>query len=250
MASRPSIPNQRMSKKTSRGSDLSPREAIANAAVRLFGARGYSGTTMRDLAQEVGLLAGSLYAHIDSKETLLAEIVQGGFEQFLAIARRLDASSDAPQVKLREAIVAHTVAVAENPERTLVVLHQWRFLAEPDRQKAVAMRRSYAQTFINIIDEGIASGVFSPKLNARIAVFGILGALNWTSEWYSPDGSASAQEIGVWLADALIGGLGTGPLGAPGAQRGTEPAKRAAARSVAMQPTATRRHTATKKKLA
>ena len=241
MVSRPSIPNQRISKKTSQASDLSPREAIANAAVRLFGERGYSGTTMRDLAQEVGLLAGSLYAHIDSKETLLAEIVQGGFAQFLAIVQRLEASTDPPEVKLRAAIVAHMAAVAENPERTLVVLHQWRFLTEPNRKKAVAMRRSYAQTFMNIVEAGIASGAFSPKLNARIAVFGILGALNWTSEWYSPDGSASALEIGDWLADALIGGLRTGPRRSPEAQRSTEPAKRAAAKSAAKPPAARRK---------
>ena len=230
-----------MRKKTSQSSDLSPREAIANAAVRLFGSRGYNGTTMRDLAQEVGLLAGSLYAHIDSKETLLAEIVQSGFEVFLTMARRLATSSDTPEVKLRAAIVAHMVLVAENPERTLMILHQWRFLSDPNRQKAIAMRRTYAQTFMKIVDDGKTSGAFSPELNTRIAVFALLGALNWTPEWYSPDGPASAQEIGGWLADALIGGLRTGPRRASEVRRSAEPAKRVAAKPAPTKRPASRR---------
>ena len=230
-----------MRKKPSQSNDISPREAIATAAVRLFGGRGYNGTTMRDLAQEVGLLAGSLYAHIDSKETLLAEIVQSGFEVFLTMARRLETSSDRPEVKLRAAIVAHMALVAENPERTLMILHQWRFLSDPNRKKAIAMRRSYAQTFMKIVEDGKTSGAFSPKLNTRIAVFALLGALNWTPEWYSPEGPASAREIGGWLADALIGGLRTGPRRASEVQRSTEPAKRVAARPVPRKPRAAKR---------
>ena len=238
-----------MRKKTSQSNDLSPREAIATAAVRLFGSRGYNGTTMRDLAQEVGLLAGSLYAHIDSKETLLAEIVQSGFEVFLTMARRLEASSDRPEVKLRAAIVAHLALVAENPERTLMILHQWRFLSDPNRKKAIAMRRSYAQTFMKIVDDGKTSGAFSPTLNTRIAVFALLGALNWTPEWYSPEGPASAREIGGWLADALIGGLRTGPRRASEVQRITEPAKRAVAKPASTKP-APNKLRAAKRKLA
>ena len=79
-----------MSKPGSAVKDATPREAINNAAIRLFGAQGYNGTTMRDIAQEVGILAGSLYAHIDSKENLLAEIVQIGIEPYLEIFRSLE----------------------------------------------------------------------------------------------------------------------------------------------------------------
>ncbi|MDN5856301.1 MAG: TetR/AcrR family transcriptional regulator, partial [Actinomycetia bacterium] len=62
---------------------LSPaREAIFAAATRLFGERGYSGTTMRDIAKAVGILPGSLYAHIESKEAVLVEIIEGGVDRF------------------------------------------------------------------------------------------------------------------------------------------------------------------------
>src|ERR1700686_4880898 len=123
----------------------SPREVIADVAVRLFGEHGYTGTTMRDIAEAVGVLPGSLYAHIDSKETLLLEIVSDGIARFLAIEQSLAASAsvDSPEVRLRKAIRAHVDVVAEDPQRSLVVFHQWRFLSEPNRASALAIRRRY-----------------------------------------------------------------------------------------------------------
>src|ERR1700692_2604282 len=189
----------------------STRELIPDVAVRLFGEHGYTGTTMRDIAEAVGVLPGSLYAHIDSKETLLLEIVSDGIARFLAIEQSLAASVDSPEVRLRKAIRAHVDVVAEDPQRSLVVFHQWRFLSEPNRASAIAMRRRYANAYVKIIDDGKAAGEFSPHLDTRIAVFSVLGALNWIPEWYSAKGAHSPEEIAEKMAGALIFGLREGP---------------------------------------
>ena len=196
-----------MNKQNSPIRDNTPREAITNAAVRLFGAKGYNGTTMRDIAQEIGILAGSLYAHIDSKESLLADIVRSGIEPYIEILQGLEGLNQTPSEKLRAYIVNHVKVVAENPERTFVVFHEWRFLKEPERMMAVTMRRRYAQGFTQIVRDGIACGEFSSELVEHVAVFSIIGALNWIPEWYSPDGPSSPEAIGNQLADTLIGGL-------------------------------------------
>jgi hypothetical protein len=60
---------------------------------------------------------------------------------------------------------------------------------------------------LQIVADGVACGEFSSDLVVRVSVFGILGALNWVPEWYSPDGPSSADAIGNQLADSLIGGL-------------------------------------------
>src|SRR5260370_41889060 len=86
---------------------------------------------MRDIAEAVGVLPGSLYAHIESKETLLLEIVSDGIAQFLAIEQSLEASVDSPEARLRKAIRAHVDVVAEDPQRSLVVFHQWRVPVGP-----------------------------------------------------------------------------------------------------------------------
>ena len=90
------------------------REQIYDVASRLFSERGYHATSMRDLAGELGMQGGSLYAHISGKEDLLIEIVRGASQQFddsLFTLRELDLPADQ---KLREAMFRHIQVVADN----------------------------------------------------------------------------------------------------------------------------------------
>jgi TetR/AcrR family transcriptional regulator, cholesterol catabolism regulator len=184
-----------------------PREAIHDAAMHLFGKQGYSGTSMRDIAGAVGVLPGSLYAHIASKEALLAEIVEDGINRFLAAVRPCTTMAAAPTDKLRAMVIAHVAVVADNPERSLVVFHQWRFLGDSNNQAAIAKRRDYERAFIGVIEDGMKAGDFRADLNLRIAVLTILGALNWTPEWLSPKGKLSSEVVGGMIADTLLMGV-------------------------------------------
>src|ERR1700750_2852149 len=91
-----------------------PREVILDVATQLFSESGYAGTTMREIANAVGVLPGSLYAHIDGKETLLFEIVESGIDRFLAAAAPIEGIED-PVERARAAIKAHLAVVAERP---------------------------------------------------------------------------------------------------------------------------------------
>ncbi|HKS98647.1 MAG TPA: TetR/AcrR family transcriptional regulator [Rugosimonospora sp.] len=183
------------------------REAILTAATRLFGERGYTGTSMRDLARAVGILPGSLYAHIESKEALLLEIIEGGVDRFNAAVDDIEAGGHAPEAALREAIRRHLAIVADNPQRTLIVFHQWRFLGGAHRQRLLDKRRRYEEFFLRTVRAGMAGGAFTPDLNARVTVLSILGALNWTPEWFSPTGRATPDEIARDIADGLLRGI-------------------------------------------
>jgi TetR/AcrR family transcriptional regulator, cholesterol catabolism regulator len=185
----------------------SPREAICDCAVKLFGQQGYSGTSMRDIASAVGVLPGSLYAHIQSKETLLAEIVDDGIRSFIDRVSPFVSGSTATIDRLKSMIVAHVEVVAANPERSLVVFHQWRYLGPENLPMAIEKRRQYERCYIDVVKEGMSDGSFKPELNSRIAVLTILGALNWTPEWFSPDGRLSPSEAGELMAGTLLGGI-------------------------------------------
>jgi TetR/AcrR family transcriptional regulator, cholesterol catabolism regulator len=184
-----------------------PREAILDAAMHLFGKQGYTGTSMRDIATAVGVLPGSLYAHIASKEALLVEIVEDGINRFLAAVRPHAHSDAAAADRLRAMVIAHVAIVADNPERSLVVFHQWRFLGDQNIQAAIRKRRDYEQAFIGVIEDGMRAGAFRADLNCRIAVLTILGALNWTPEWLSPGGKLSPEAVGGMIADTLLMGV-------------------------------------------
>lgn len=184
-----------------------PRDAILGAATELFGERGYTGTTMRDIAKAVGVLPGSLYAHIQSKDAVLLEIIEGGVDRFVAAADGIEAQRLPAAEALTLVIRAHLRIVAENPGRTLIVFHQWRFLTEPHRTRLREKRRSYESFFTRTVAAGVASGEFAADLDVKVAVLGVLGALNWTPEWFSPNGPATADEIADKLTSALLGGL-------------------------------------------
>jgi TetR/AcrR family transcriptional regulator, cholesterol catabolism regulator len=183
------------------------RQSILDAAMHLFGQQGYSGTSMRDIANAVGVLPGSLYAHIESKEALLVDIVEDGIHRFLSAVQPHVAADAAPIDKLRAMIVAHVEVVADNPERSLVVFHQWRFLGDASKPSAIQKRRDYETAFATVVEQGMADGIFRPGINRRIAVLTVLGALNWTPEWFSPDGKLSPAEVGALMADTLLGGI-------------------------------------------
>jgi TetR/AcrR family transcriptional regulator, cholesterol catabolism regulator len=182
------------------------RESILDAATQLFSDTGYAGTTIRDIAKVVGVLPGSLYAHIDGKERLLMEIVERGVDQFLAAAEEVAAITDVAE-RLRAAIKAHVGVISENPQRTLVVFHQWGYLEGPNRARILDKRRRYEELFTDVINEGIEVRAFSRQLDAKIAVRSILGSLNWTAEWFKPEGPAGASEVGDRLADVILWGL-------------------------------------------
>lgn len=183
------------------------RASILNASVRLFGQQGYTGTSMRDIAKAVGVLPGSLYAHISSKETLLLEIVDQGINGFLAAVEPIAELPLPAEERLRRAVRAHVEVVANNPEWSLVVFHQWRFLDETNLATAIEKRRRYERAFIHIFEAGMEEGTFEPSLNKRVAVLTILGALNWTPEWYSSRGPATPSQLGDMMADALLMGF-------------------------------------------
>ena len=186
-----------------------PKEAIRDCAIELFGKHGYTGTSMRDIAKAVGVLPGSLYAHIESKEALLIEIVEDGIERFLSQVAPY-VSAEGPSLdRLRAMIVAHVEVVADHPERSLVVFHQWRFLGDENTPLAIERRRDYERCFVQVVEQGMKEGSLKDDLNPRVAVLTILGSLNWTPEWLSPSGRLSPAEIGELMAGTLLDGIRT-----------------------------------------
>jgi TetR/AcrR family transcriptional regulator, cholesterol catabolism regulator len=183
------------------------RQTILEVATDLFAEKGYTGTTMRDIAAAVGILPGSLYAHIDGKETILIEVVEAAIDRSLAIESAIVDASEPADVRLRRAIKEHIEAVAENPKRALVLEHQWRYLTGANRKRIIAKRRRYEKGFTRILEDGIASGAFGKHLDVRLTVLTILGALNWVPEWYKPNGKATPGQIGDGLTDTLLAGI-------------------------------------------
>lgn len=182
-------------------------DRIQEAAIRLFGEKSYPSVGMRDLAQAVGILPGSLYVHINSKEEVLLRIVEEGIQNYLdAIAPVAESEEPAP-VRLREAMKAHMRVLATSLEQTKVAFHQWTHLNAKDQQRIIALRRRYEELFDGILAQGVKSGEFRNIRHPHVVALGIIGTLNSATEWFSPSGPLEAEEIAEAFADTALIGL-------------------------------------------
>ena len=185
----------------------SRKAQIDRTATALFRARGFAATSMRELATELGLEAGSLYSHIKSKEEILHRVCFGLADEFFAGFEAATAEASAPvATQLRLAIEAHVRVLTRDSAASVVFLHEWRHLSEPARTAFLALRERYEASFRALIQRGIAAGELHAP-DAAFASLTLLASLNWLPTWYRPDGKLTPDEIAHRLAEQLLGGL-------------------------------------------
>jgi AcrR family transcriptional regulator len=185
------------------------RDELLLAAARLFSERGYHGTSMQHLAQAMGILRGSLYAHIESKEDLLFDIVDRGADRFITRMEDVLALDTTPEEKVRLAIKAHIETVAEHMEASTVFLNDWKFLSEEKKAGIQAKRDLYESLLREIIEEGIEWETFPEDLDAKYAALLVLSTVNWIYQWYSPDGPLQPADIADTFSEMILSGIKT-----------------------------------------
>lgn len=186
---------------------MTRREEILARAGALFSSRGYHATSMRDLARELGIQGGSLYAHIEGKEELLWEIVNRAADEFDAALAPVVASSAPPPEKLRLAVEGHLEVVARNKDLATVFFNEWKHLS-PERYRAIALRRNRVENvYREIFAEGIKGGQFRKDLDPKLAAVLVLSGANWAYQWFNPQGRLSARQVADAFVEMLLEGF-------------------------------------------
>jgi len=182
------------------------REQILEAAARLFRERGFHATSVRDIADAVGLQGGSLYAHVQSKDEVLWEIVKESADRFFRALRPVVASDRDTLTKLREAILVHVNVITEDLDAAAVYTTEWRHLPEPRRSEFAAWRDEYEQLFRSLVHQGMREGHLSPVDEGYATLF-ILSALNYVYLWFRPEGRMGSEAVARMMADFIFNGL-------------------------------------------
>ncbi|MFN8497547.1 MAG: TetR/AcrR family transcriptional regulator [Anaerolineae bacterium] len=196
-------------------------EQIYAAAAHLFSRYGYHGTTVRQMARELDLQGGSLYAHISAKEDVLWGIVDHAADKFLAALAPIAASDRAPADKLRAALQAHIGVVTDDLDAATVYFQDWKFLAEERRDAIRAKRDTYESYFRRIIAEGVASGAFR-RVDEKFAALLVLSVGNWLYQWYRPEGPLPPAAVADEFVSMILAGVSAEmvtKVGATGVQR-------------------------------
>jgi len=181
-------------------------DQLLQTATRLFKEKGYRNTSMQDLADALGVQKASLYYYIESKEELLRRLLEHAFTLVGAQIDEIYAADLPPLEKLRRALENHAVTLMDNLNLVSVYMDEYRNLPPRRLKQVLAVRKHYEQTLMQILQDGIASGDFRP-VNVEMTVYGFLGMLNWTVQWFSPAGKLSSQEIASILVDLALYGL-------------------------------------------
>ncbi len=186
------------------------RPDILEAAALLFGERGYAATSMRDIARRVGLLGGSLYHHIRSKEELFAEIHDLALEGVSDLIRRRIATSSDPWERLELACVTMLEEQLTDHSITLPLMNDFRAVPPDLRTRLVPKRDAFEAVFTGLVaDLPLAGG-----LDRTLYRILLLTELNNVSAWYRPEGALSPVDIARQILRVFRDGGDAGPAAA------------------------------------
>ena len=164
---------------------------LLDEAARLFRARGYEATTVRDIARAAGILPGSIYAHFATKDDLLRAVYVRGVEQISQAVQHATRGHEDPWVRLEAACVAHLEAILRDDDYAQVVVRVRPADAPGVAKDLVQLRNRYEALFADLVKAlPLARGVDRPALRLML-----MGALNWSQTWYRPDGRFNPRVI-------------------------------------------------------
>jgi len=183
-------------------------ELLVRAAVQLFHEKGYTATSIQDLADATGITKGSVYHYIETKEDLLYEIVRRSLEMRSSLLIEPDAGAGAEQ-RLREFIQRWMAVGTQSSTLSQVAERELRWLTPRRLRAVISQRDKFSQYVKAIIGDGIAEGSFAPTMDPSLATNTLFGVLRNIPTWYRPNGSMSYDDVVSWNIDFLLNGLRT-----------------------------------------
>jgi AcrR family transcriptional regulator len=180
---------------------------IVSAAAKVFRTKGYHAATVRDIADEVGILKGSLYHHFASKEELLYLVVKEPIAQMYQTICDIAAADLGAAEKLRRAISSHLEAFDRHYPHLFVYLRERESVKRRFRELIGFSPKEYERRWQQILREGVENGDFRPDLDIKVTSYGLLGMLNWSYKWYDPQGRLSVQEVAEQFVSLALAGL-------------------------------------------
>jgi AcrR family transcriptional regulator len=189
-------------------SSSSRKAQVIRVAAELFREKGYVASSMRDLAQKLGIEAASLYSHIKSKEEILHILCFDMAEDFMASLNEVEKQQNlTASQRLQKGIIGHIQVMARDLTASAVFMNEHRHLSQPFLRDFLLLRINYINRFKKMIEDGVADGEFKKEIDKKLAVMTLFSSLNWMPQWYNPDSVIDPESLGQQLADMLVNGL-------------------------------------------
>lgn len=188
------------------GKNSSKKDVITRKASALFRQKGFSATSMRDIAESIGVEAPSLYNHIESKTEILKDICFRIAKSFTDYLRQAELSSISNLSKIENIIRFHISMMIEEYENVYITDHEWKHLPEPFLNDFKNQRKNYRSRLAAILQRGIDKKEIN-KLDPYVAVFTVLSALSGIEGWQKSGKKIDAKLLEENMVKILIEGL-------------------------------------------
>jgi len=195
--------------------DSDSRSRILCAAGALFGERGYASTSLRAIANSVGMTPPALYWYFTSKQAILHALLHSALFDFID-AVEAEVVGPAPQDKLRQFVRAHVLKTLDQPrtlpyEALFGYRQMSRFLSDEERAELVAGQRRHLDLVRGTLREGIVCGCFR-ELDVTSTAFAIMSMCDYVNSWWKPDGRIAAGELADEYVDLVARMVAPDPL--------------------------------------
>jgi len=183
-------------------------EEVLQSAANIFFVKGFHATSIEDVARDVGMLKGSLYYYIKSKDDLLFRLLLAGIEDSDAfIAQHIDPVGD-PVEQLERAIRAQIDYIIQHRVPFGLFLHEFDSLSGKRQHKLISVMSRYNARFVELVRRGQEQGKLMPG-EPWIVVNGILGMCNWLYRWYDTDQVSNPEQVKQIFVRMLMRGIRT-----------------------------------------
>jgi AcrR family transcriptional regulator len=185
---------------------INRKEQIVEIATRLFHEKGYNATSMRHLAEQMGMEAASLYNHITGKDELLQQICFGMATHYNAHLEQVENEAISPVARIEKMVRFHIGEMMTQFEAVYVTNRDWKHLKEPLLGNFLQQRKTYEKRFSQLVQQAIDAGQIKP-VHPHAAVLTILSAVRGIEFWHRNPRNISAEQIEEDMVRILLHGL-------------------------------------------
>jgi TetR/AcrR family transcriptional regulator, cholesterol catabolism regulator len=179
------------------------RQELLHVCARLFREKGFDGTTIRDIASAAGMHSGSPFYHFASKQEMLLAVMEEGLAEGLRRSEAVLAERLPPARKFQRLVRSHLGTILEEGNDFIpVLLYDWRSLTPANRRRVIALKDRYDALWQRMLDELAHAGLIAG--DAQLARLFVLGAVNWSAQWYRPGGRMTLDQIAAQASRLLL----------------------------------------------
>ncbi len=181
------------------------RVAVLRTAARFFNAKGFTATSLEDVATALQVTKPTIYHYFSNKDEILFECVRLGLEAIRDAAEEARLGGGTGRTRL-EALMRGYALMMTRDFGVCVSRTSEEQLSTQSREKFRTLKREIDTILRGVIEDGMQDGSIA-KGDARMLGFTVAGSLNWIARWYRPEGEATAEEISEQVVATLLTGL-------------------------------------------